>query len=112
MGYAQADQNRALLPYQTEQSLMSDRFARETTGYTSAMQGELDSIIGRMNAGIQISEAEKSRAHELALEEKKYQNQLSADRQKGAGFASVNGGLYNTSTGQWAVKPPLGNFYK
>jgi len=75
LGYEQQDQNRSLLPYQQEQALMSERFARESTGYSNAMQSELDSIIAKMNAGVQISEGEKNRAQQLAIAEAGFKNQ-------------------------------------
>lgn len=112
LGYETADRERALLPFEKEQSFLQDRMARETSLYSQANQAELDSIIAKMQAGVTLSEGEKNRAQELAMAEKNYQNQLSLNKQsqQASGFASVNGGLFNTSTGQWAVKPPLKNF--
>ena len=82
LGYAQRDQDRELLPYQTEQQLLSDRLARETTLYSQANQAELDSLIAKMQAGIQLSEAEKNRAHELSVQEQNYENQRSLNEQQ------------------------------
>ncbi len=112
MGYQQADQARELLPYQTEASFLSEQNARETTGYTQQSQSELDSIIAKMNAGIQISEGEKNRANQLAMQELQYKQAIETAKMSNQGnqFVGVNSGLYNTSTGQWAVKPPLSAF--
>lgn len=115
LGYAQADQQKELLPYQSEQSLLSDRFAREASGYSQAMGNELDAIIAKMNAGVQISEAEKSRAHDLALAEKTFENQkkLYAEQAKYSPSAAndpwqtIGDGawLFNTQTGQTIQNP-------
>lgn len=110
LGYAQADQNRALLPYQSEQSLLSDRFAREATGYTQAMGNELDAIIQKMNAGVTLSEGEKNRAQQLAIAEKGYQNQLDQIKEQSKNTSTKNPdryitlgdgvSLYDTQTGR------------
>jgi hypothetical protein len=76
LGYEQQDFANRLIPYQSEQSLLTDRLARETTGYTNQMQSELDALIARMNAGVTLSEGEKQRANALAIAEKNYQTQL------------------------------------
>lgn len=81
LGYETRDQDRALLPYQSEQTLLADRLARETSLYSQDNENELNAIISKMQAGIQISEAEKSRAQQLAMAEKEYQNQLSLQKQ-------------------------------
>ena len=104
MGYAQADQQKALLPYQSEQSLLSDRMARETTGYTQVMGQELDSIIAKMNAGITLSEGEKNRAQQLAVAEKQFEQAKQLQQMKGPDTQIIdqNGKkiLINSQTGQ------------
>lgn len=75
LGYANEDFNRGLIPLTAEQSLLSDRNARETTLYTTDNQNELNALINKINSGVQISEAEKSRAHDLAMQEKAFENQ-------------------------------------
>ena len=114
LGYEQADQNKQLLPYQTEQNLLSDRLARETTLFSQDNQRELDGLITKINAGITLSEGEKNRAQQLALAEQSYQNQLKLqqNQQSQPNFVGVNGGLYNTTNSTWAVKPPLSAFLK
>jgi S-adenosylmethionine synthetase len=72
MGYEQTDQAKALMPYQTEQTMLSDRMARETTLYSQDNQNELNSLIAKINAGITLSEGEKSRAQQLAIQEQSY----------------------------------------
>lgn len=87
LGYEQADQAKALVPYQTEQQLLTDRLARESTLYSQNNQHELDSIIAKMTAGVTLSEGEKNRAQQLATAEKSYQTQLALQKQS-QGFTS------------------------
>src|SRR5205085_1881136 len=75
LGYATAEQNKQLLPYQSEQTLLSDRLARESSMFSQANQQELDSIIAKINAGVTLSEGESDRANKLAMAEKQYQSQ-------------------------------------
>ena len=103
LAYEQTDQAKQLLPYQSEQSLMSDRLARETTGYTTAMQSELDAITAKMNAGITISEGEKNRANQLAIAEKSYQAAIkTAEMSNNRQIALSSGqGIYDPTTGKY-----------
>jgi len=72
LGYDLAQQEKELLPFQSEQALLSDRLARESTGYSQDAERELNGILEKMKAGIQLSEAELQRAHELSLAEWSY----------------------------------------
>lgn len=114
LSYEQADQNKALLPLQAESSFLTDKLARETTLFSQENQSELDGLIAKIQAGVTLSEGEKNRAQQLALAETNYQNQLKLqqNQQSQPNFVSVNGGLYNTTSGTWAVKPPLSAFLK
>lgn len=106
LGYELADRDRELLPYQTEQQMLSERNARETTGYSQAFQGELDAIIQKMQAGITLSEGEKNRAQALALAEKQYKQALDVAKANQSSsrdpYVTLGEGqtLFNTSTGQ------------
>ena len=111
LGYGQADQAKALLPYGMESNLMSDTFARETTGYTNAMQGELDAIIGKMNAGVTLSEGEKNRAQALASAEMGYQNALKVaeiNKKQDSPYISVGEGnsIFDPKTGRFVATAP------
>lgn len=112
MGYTQAEQQKQLLPYQTEQSMLSDRLARETTLYTTQNQQELDALIAKTNAGITLSEGEKNRAQQLAVQEQTFENQKALNTQQ-ASLSSSSGNadtsyhdvggqlrLINNATGQ------------
>lgn len=105
MGYAQADQAKALLPYQTEQQLLTDRMARETSLYSQENQSELDALINKMNAGITLSEGEKNRAQQLAVAEMGYkQAKEAADAQAKAQASQPQ----TISAGQQLVDPNTG----
>lgn len=112
MGYTQRDQDRQLIPYQTEQSFLSDRLARETTLYSQDNERELDALLQKMSLGVTLSEGEKNRAQELAINEKNYANELekiketakysSTGTDNTKRFITLSDGatLYDTQTGQ------------
>jgi hypothetical protein len=62
-------------PYQFEFDLLTDRFAREATGYSSEQQRGLDLLLAKMNEGLQLTLAEQNRASQLAESEKEYERQ-------------------------------------
>lgn len=76
MQYGIAQQQKELLPFQTEASMLSDRWAREQTGFTTDHQAELSALISKMQSGVQLSEGEANRANALAVAEKQYETQL------------------------------------
>jgi len=96
LGYGQADNARALLPYQSEQALLSDRLARETTLYSKENENELSTIIAKIQSGIQISEAEKNRANQLAISELNYKAEMEKTKTSSA-YSPYNStwGAYN-----------------
>ena len=112
MGYAMADQQKQLAPYQLESSMMSERLAREASGFNTDMTNELNGLIQKMNAGIQLSQFEQTRADQLAQHEQSYELQKQQlDMQQSAAkhnFVSLGGKLYDTVTGQWITPPGTG----
>ncbi len=108
LGYEQIDQQKELLPFQTEQSLLSERLARETTAFDRTAESELNGLIQKIQAGITLSEGEKNRAQQLAIAEQNFQNQLKLnnEQQKSQGpqtqIIEQNGVKYliNSQTGQ------------
>lgn len=66
-GFEQTQQAKELQPFQTEQQMLTDRFARETTGYTMGMQSELTAIMDKMAKGLTLTEGERARANSLAI---------------------------------------------
>lgn len=85
----QAEQAKQLKPFESEQSIISDRWAREQTGFTTANGQELDGLIAKMNAGVQLSEGEQQRANQLAVAEKSFQASKYAADQQLAGQRAV-----------------------
>jgi hypothetical protein len=75
LGYAVQDQQKTLLPYEKEASLLSDRLARETTMYSTQMQSELDLYMDSLRAGRELTAREQARLEELADREDAYQKE-------------------------------------
>lgn len=107
MGYAQADQQKALLPYQMESSLLTDRLARETTMFTTQNQNELNALLTKISTGSQITQEEANRAQELSIAEKNFelekQRLNSTQKTDSNPYMSVgeNSRIFNTTTGQF-----------
>lgn len=104
MGYELSDQEKQLLPYTTEKELLTNKLARETSMYTAQNENELNTIIQKIASGIQVSEAEKDRAVQLATAERNYnlaKEQLSAQVNQGT-IETIGGNKYlvNTTTGE------------
>jgi hypothetical protein len=68
MGYEQAQQAKSLLPYQAEGSFLNDRLARESSGFTTSAQAELQTYIQKAQSGIQLTDSELQRANQIALQ--------------------------------------------
>ena len=96
MGQGVQDQLRELTPFTTEASMLSERAAREVTGYTSMMQNELSVLLQKMSQDFQMTEREKDRAAQLAMAEQEYE----AARRYISGDS-----FYDTQTGQWIQSP-------
>lgn len=109
LGYTQEDKNRALIPYQSEQQMMADQQARQTSLYSQDNQNELNALITKINTGVQLSEAEKNRAQQLAIAEKGYQNALDVARQQTKYLPVMNMGAINTETGGF-ITPTSGGW--
>lgn len=75
LGYETSQQLKDLQPFNMEASLLSDRLARETTGYTQDKQSELDIYLRKLDQGFQLSQSEKLRAQELADAESTFEKQ-------------------------------------
>src|SRR3990167_5534511 len=97
LGYLQNDWNRQLLPLNSEQAFLADRFARETSMFSQDNQRELDALLAKMNAGVQISENEKDRILELSKLEKEYENELKIAKYKASQSYAVTSGSYSYS---------------
>ena len=97
-----------LLPVQKQGEMMSDLWAREASGFTTAAQAELQGLIAKMQSGVALSQSEMERANALANAQVSYQNAITAANasQNVAKIGAQNvtlspGSTYlNTATGQ------------
>lgn len=67
-----ADQSKELKPYELEISAVSDRFAREMTGFTTSKQTELDALMDKISRGRELADREWQLAQTLAAEEREW----------------------------------------
>lgn len=74
LGYGLAEQERELMPFETEAEMISDRAARELSMWTTEREGELDTLLKRMEIEGQLRTDEMTRAHELAMQENTFMN--------------------------------------
>lgn len=81
MQYAIDQQNRSLLPFQAEGSLLGDRLAREMTGFTAQQQAALDGLTAKYNTQGSLSQAEMAQMTELARQENDFHNQQALQAQ-------------------------------
>lgn len=101
MGATQAQQAKELTPYQNEQQLMSDRLARETSGFTAQAELEYNALVTKAQMGIELTENEKNRAQQLEIAKMNRDAQLEVARMQQQKFAPTGtGGIYNVSTGE------------
>lgn len=96
LGYGVQQQQKELLPYSTEASMLSDRAAREVSGYTTQMQSELDALISKMQTDAQLKESELSRMQQLATAEQQHEDITRY-------LSGTN--FYDTQSGQWIQAP-------
>ena len=101
MGYEQMDIERLGKPYTTEKELLNDRLARETTLYSQDNQNELNALIAKINAGVTLSEGEKSRANQLAISEKNYQAQKDQLNARAPISTDTGDWMWDSETGKW-----------
>lgn len=78
LGFEQQDFANKQDVFKTQGSLLNDRLARESTGFGQLEQRELDGLIAKFNAGVQLTEGERNRANALAVAEKNYQATVKA----------------------------------
>lgn len=96
-----------LLPIQQYGSMLADAMARQSTGFTTAMQAEFQGLQAKMQAGVQLSQAEIQRANQLASSQYAYEQAIKT-AQLNNQFQTVPQGsnLVNTFLGT-AVNPSM-----
>lgn len=106
LGYAQADEEKMLMPWKYRYDFTTSRLARESTGYNFSQQRELDALIAKMKTGADLEIAEKNRLQELAIKEKEFENALERAKlstpKADNPYLSIGEGstIFNTSTGK------------
>lgn len=111
VGLGIQQQQKELLPLTQEASFMSDRAARQMTGYTTQMQSELQTLLTKYQSGIQMNIADKQRMADLAKQEQDYdiqKKQLAIQEKNANQPVAVGAGssLYNPTTGKLIATAP------
>lgn len=78
VGYQQTQNQYELQPVQAQQQMLTDQYARQMTGFTTASEAELNGLIAKMQSGVALSTAEMSRANALASAQATYQSAVTS----------------------------------
>ena len=110
LGYEVSAQQKELKPFEIEGGMLSERIARETTGFSQSQTNELNALLAKMQAGIQMSQFEINRADQLAQNERNYElekSKIAASQQPESKYVEVGKGsaLFNPATGTWTTPP-------
>lgn len=114
---AQNEENQLFKPYDVEGAMLTERLAREATGYTAEQNRELDALIAQLNAGVSLTTAQIQRATALATAEKNYQQAIEVAKLNNPTttttnakdrYISIGDGLYDVQTGNIIQKPKTG----
>lgn len=104
MGATQAQQAKELSSYPVEQQMMSERMAREYSGFDNDAQREYQALVDKMNAGIKLSIAEEDRKAQLEVAKMQYDSAIKVAELNNANkpqYSSTTGGaIYNAMTGK------------
>lgn len=79
---SQQQQQQGMLPWEKQYDQMTQRQAREFTGWSEANSNELNRLINNQKSGLQWTNDEAQRANQLAVAEKQYQSALEQQRLK------------------------------
>lgn len=96
----QADQEKAMKPFEMEAKFLGERMAREFTGYSQDKQRELDMLMAKMNQQQQLTLAEQNRAHELAMAERNFEQQKQLNQQQFQQNLQLKSSSSNDSVGE------------
>jgi transcriptional regulator with XRE-family HTH domain len=101
-GQAQNTQN--LLPIQAQGTLLQQQEAAQATGWNQTLSDEFQSLIDKMNAGVQLSTTEMTRANTLASLEEAYNQAVTT--------ANIGNQYKTLSPAQTLVNTMTGSTYK
>lgn len=102
MGLEQAQQQKELQPYEFERQFLTDRLARETSLFSQDAEREYNALITKMNAGIQLTEAEKNRAQQLEMQKREFENQKSVIELQNKGALDVANAKQSATGFNWS----------
>lgn len=103
LGLYAEQQNRELKPLEMQINSLSDRFAREITGFQQSHEDTLTNLLTKLQREQQLSDREWAAAQELAKEERDYTRQKSLATQQ---LSLSNNGTGGTTTST-PTKPPV-----
>ena len=72
---ASQQQERSLIPFQAEASMLSDRLAREVTGFNADREAELGLLLNKIEFGQNLTLEEIKQANALAVAEQSFLNE-------------------------------------
>lgn len=72
LGYGVAQQQKELMPFSTEQNMLSEQLAREYSGFTQDKQSQLEVALQQMANGQALTMAQLQHANNLALQAAQY----------------------------------------
>lgn len=72
LGFEQTQQAKELLPFQSEQQMLTDYQAREASGFTTEMEAKLNGYLEKMRQGVQLSTTEATLANQYAIAKLNY----------------------------------------
>jgi len=101
MGYEMAQQERSLLPFEKEFSMLEQYQAREFSGYTFLNQMELNRLLSNAAMGEKWTTEEADRANKLAVAEWSYKQALDSIRES-ASQQRQNYQYYGKLSGWWS----------
>ena len=110
VGFQQAQNQYELQPIQQEGEMLGDFWARQASGFTSASQMELEGLVKKMEAGVQLSTAEMQRYSELAQAEMDYQAAMTQANTQ-MNVAKLNNQNQIIGQGQTYYNPATGFYY-
>lgn len=92
LGLQTQQQERELEPVKLRINAISDRFAREITGFTSDRELSLTTLLDKVKRERELSDQEWAAAQALAAEERAYAKQKAAAATQLASYATAGGG--------------------
>jgi len=108
VGAEQADQAKKLMPWTQAFSNAQLLAGMAMTEWSTNSANELNVLLTKYQTGVQISEAEKGRMHDLAMQENQFANTMAQLKETANNPVAVGEGtsIVNPSTGEVIFKAP------